>query len=141
MEQYFGEFPGIKAYIEASIGLAQERGYAETLTGRRRYLKDIDSRNGTIRAGAERNAVNMPIQGTAADLIKAAMVRVDADLSRKGLRSRLLLQVHDELVLDVHRDELQLVEDLVRDGMAHALPLDVPIDVDIGTGTTWLDAH
>ena len=141
IKQYFHQFPGIKNYIDAAIGLARERGYAETISGRRRYLPDIDSRNGTIRAGAERNAINMPIQGTAADLIKTAMVKVDKSLSRNGLSSRLLLQVHDELVLDVYRDEVASVEELVHNGMVNAMDFKVPLEVEIGTGSTWLDAH
>ena len=141
MEQYFAQFPGIRGYIDACIAFARDQGYAETRTGRRRYLRDIDSRNGTLRGGAERNAINMPIQGTAADLIKLAMIRIHRELRERGLRSRMLLQVHDELVFDVHLEEVETVCDLVREGMTQALPLDVPMEVEIGTGRNWLEAH
>ncbi len=141
MDQYFAQFPGIRQFIDQSVASARKNGFAETRTGRRRYLRDIDSRNGTLRGAAERNAINMPIQGTAADLIKLAMIRIHRDLAERELRSRMLLQVHDELVFDVHRDEADTVSDLVREGMTSALPLEVPMEVEIGTGRNWLEAH
>jgi DNA polymerase-1 len=112
-----------------------------TLLGRRRYLPDINSANQTVRAQAERVAINAPMQGTAADIIKIAMVRIHKELQQKGLASRLLLQVHDELVLDVQLDEQRSVEDLVREQMEHALKLDVPLVVDMNVGINWLEAH
>ena len=105
IEQYFAQFPGVKGYIDRTIAVARENGYVETMTGRRRYLRDINSRNGTIRMAAERVAINMPIQGTAADMIKIAMIRIAAALKESGLASKLVLQVHDELLLDVVKSE------------------------------------
>ena len=141
VEHYFAQFPGIKAYIDRTIGFAREHGYVETLSQRRRYLREINSRNATVRNAAERNAVNTPIQGTGADMIKLAMIRIHRAFTERGLRSRMVLQVHDELLFEVAREELELVTDLVRDGMISALPLEVPVEVDIGSGTNWLEAH
>ncbi len=141
IETYFERFPGIKQHMETTIAHAREQGYVETLTGRRRYLRDIKSSNWTVRSGAERMAINTPIQGTAADMIKLAMIRVAAALKKEGLRSQMLLQVHDELVFDVYLDEQLLVQPLVEQCMRDALPLKVPVVVDTGTGQNWLDAH
>jgi DNA polymerase I len=141
IDHYFAQFSGVRAYMTRTIELARERGYVETITGRRRYLRDIRSRNATVRSAAERNAVNAPIQGTAADMIKIAMIRLHRELETRRLRSRLLLQVHDELVLDLHQDERAEVCLLVEDAMRNALPLEVPIVVELGTGRTWLEAH
>ncbi|MEN8792634.1 MAG: DNA polymerase, partial [Lentimonas sp.] len=120
---------------------AKENGYVETITGRRRYLRDINSGNGTIRAGAERNAINMPIQGTAADMIKIAMVRIQNSITEKGLNTRMLLQVHDELVFDLDPTEETIVRELIIDGMQSALKLEAPIEIEIGIGDNWLEAH
>ncbi len=138
---YFARYPALKAWQEHTIEFAREHGYVETVTGRRRYLRDITSRNATIRSAAERNAINSPIQGSAADMIKIAMVKILDRFDREGFRSRMLLQVHDELVFDLHRDEADVVPALVGDIMERALPLDVPIVVECGIGNNWLDAH
>jgi DNA polymerase-1 len=143
IEQYFTSYPGIRGYIERTLAEARQRGYVETLTGRRRVLRDLNSANATVRGAAERNAINTPIQGTAADLIKLAMGRIHAEFERRGLRSRMVLQVHDELVFDLCRPEEAAVRELVTDAMCHALPLPhgVPIEVDLGVGANWLEAH
>jgi DNA polymerase-1 len=138
---YFAQFAGIRRYIDTTLEFARTHGWVETVTGRRRYLPDITSANGTIRAGAERNAINTPIQGTAADMIKIAMSRIHGALRRGGLRTRLVLQVHDELLFDLFRPEEPEVRALVEELMRTALPLACPIAVDLGTGATWLEAH
>jgi DNA polymerase-1 len=111
------------------------------VTGRRRYIRDINSSNGTVRAGAERNAINAPIQGTAADMIKLAMINIHAELVRRKLRTRMLLQVHDELVFDLLKSEEKQVLPIVEEKMKTAIPLEVPIEVEVGVGRTWLEAH
>lgn len=141
IESYFAQFPGIKGYLDRTVAEAKERGYVQTLTGRRLFLRDINSANATVRGAAERVAMNMPIQGTAADMIKLAMVRVDAALRNGGLRAKMLLQVHDELLFEVPQNEIDAVRKLVTDAMQHALPLRVPIVVDTGVGDNWLAAH
>ncbi len=143
IEQYFASYPGIRRYMDDTIAFAREKGYVETLTGRRRPLRDINSANGSVRGGAERNAINTPVQGTAADMIKLAMARVQAEIDRRRFRTRLLLQVHDELLLDLHPDEEIDVKPMIEEAMRDALPLpgDVPIVVEMGTGRTWLEAH
>lgn len=141
IEEYFRQYPGVKEFQEKTIAQAREDGYVETLTGRRRHLRDIDSRNAGIRAAAERTAINTPIQGTAADMIKIAMVRVGAMLDEGGYRTRMLLQVHDELVFDLHRDEQGEVVPKIEEAMKNALPLEVPVVVESGTGENWLEAH
>ena len=141
IEQFFASFPGIKDYIDQTIEFAREHGYVKTLSGRRRYLRDINSANGTVRGGAERNAINSPIQGTAADMIKLAMARIGQTLEARQLKSRLLLQVHDELVFDLWESEEAELRQLVWDAMQSALPLEVELEVQIGTGQNWLEAH
>ncbi len=143
IEHYFASYPGIRGYIERTLATARARGYVETLTGRRRVLREINSANATVRGAAERNAINSPIQGTAADMIKLAMGRLHAEFERRGLRTRLVLQVHDELVFDLCRSEEAEVRALVTEAMRHALPLphDVPVEVGLGTGPNWLEAH
>lgn len=141
IESYFAQFPGVKRYLDETVETAGRKGYVETLTGRRRYLRDINSANGTIRAAAERIAMNTPIQGTAADMIKLAMVRVDAALSAGHWKAKMLLQVHDELLLEVPEAEVDAVKPLVVEAMRHALPLRVPVVVDAGVGQNWLEAH
>ena len=123
------------------IEFAREHGYVETVTGRRRYMRDIRSSNGTVRAGAERNAINAPFQGTAADMINIAMGTIHREICQRGLKTRMLLTVHDELVFDLHRTEEAEVRALVEDKMRNAIVLEVPIVVEIGTGETWLEAH
>lgn len=141
IDQYFRQYPGIRTYMDETIQFARRKGYVETVTGRRRYLRDIASRNATVRGAAERNAINAPIQGTAADMIKLAMVKIHAALAGRSLRTKMLLQVHDELVFDLLREEEQVVMPIVEEGMKTALPLDVPIVVEMGTGENWLEAH
>ncbi len=141
IQRYFSRFPKVKQYINDTIAGARREGYVATLTGRRRYLPDINSRNQNIRGNAERQAINMPIQGTAADMIKIAMIRLDRSLREQKLKSRMLLQVHDELVFEVPRGEEKKMTLLVTEGMQDAMPLSVPIRVDVGTGKNWLEAH
>lgn len=141
IENYFKKYSRIKEYMDESIENAREHGYVETILGRRRYLRDINSANATVRGFAERNAINAPIQGSAADMIKVAMINIHNELNKRKLQSRMLLQVHDELVFDVYKKELDEVKILVADKMKTALPLTVPVDVSIGTGHNWLEAH
>jgi len=142
IDGYFAQYPGIKKYMTDTVAYARERGYVETITGRRRYLPDLRSANATVRAAAERNAINMPIQGSSADLIKIAMVQIARVARAENWRSRLLLQVHDELVFDLYLPEKARVLEVVQDRMKNALPeLRVPIVVDTGLGANWLEAH
>jgi DNA polymerase-1 len=141
IQNYFIQYPGVRSYMDREIEDARKRGYVVTLTGRRRYLRDINSSNATIRNATERVAMNTPIQGTAADLIKLAMVKVAALLREGTFKTRMLLQVHDELLFEVPKDEIATVTPLIIDAMQHALPLRVPILVEAGTGTNWLEAH
>ena len=141
IDAYFAQYPAVRAYMERTVAEARDRGYAQTLFGRRRALPDLSSRNTTTRLAAERMAINMPIQGTAADIIKFAMVRIDAELRRRGLRTRMTLQIHDELLFDVPEDELDVVRPLVREAMEHVLTLTVPLSVSLGVGDDWLSAH
>jgi DNA polymerase I len=141
IEQYFARFAGIRAFMDRTIEFAREHGYVETFTGRRRYVRDVRSANGTVRAAAERNAINAPIQGTAADMIKIAMVRIQGEIEKRRLRSRMLLQVHDELVFDLFVPEQEELSAVVTEQMRTALPLEVPIVVESGVGRTWLEAH
>ena len=141
IDNYFKQYPLIKTYMDESIERAREKGYVETMLGRRRYLRDINSANQTVRGFAERNAINAPIQGSAADMIKIAMINIDADLRKKKLKSKMLLQVHDELVFDVLKEELDDVKKMVEHRMKTALPLKVPVEVGMGSGKNWLEAH
>ncbi len=141
MDVYHASFPGIAPFLSEQVERARERGYAETLWGRRRYLPDLMARNRMVRSAAERIAINMPIQGTQADMIKLAMVSIYQRFKREGLRSRLVLQVHDELVFEVPTFELDHVQHLILDAMTSALPLSVPIYVELNYGPTWLEAH
>ncbi|HOP43017.1 MAG TPA: DNA polymerase I [Flavobacteriales bacterium] len=141
IEDYFAQFPGVRSYMDTQIAFAREHGYVKTLMGRRRYLPDITSGNATVRSAAERIAINAPMQGTAADIIKVAMVHIHERIAREGLRSRMLLQVHDELVFDVQQAEADRVQALVREAMEGAMELDVPLVVDMDMGKNWLEAH
>jgi DNA polymerase-1 len=141
IDNYFEQFPGILSYKDQSIELARKNGYAETLMGRRRYLPDINSKNHLIRSGAERNAINAPIQGTAADIIKIAMINLSQKLKERGFKSKMLLQVHDELVFDAHKSEIEDLTPIIRNEMQNAASLSVPLIVDINTGNNWLEAH
>jgi DNA polymerase-1 len=127
--------------MDSAIERVREKGYAETVLGRRRVLRDINSRNATVRQAAERDAINTPIQGSAADLIKVAMVKVDRALKAEGLRAKMVLQIHDELVFDVPRREVEKVKEIVRREMTTALDFGVPLEVGIGIGDNWLEAH
>ena len=142
IEQYFIAYPGIRKYMDDNVAFAREYGYVKTLKGRRRYLRDIDSRNAGLRGHAERNAINAPVQGSAADLIKLAMIDIDRLLIERKMESKMLLQVHDELVFDVPSGEREEVEELVKEAMQNAMPgLDVPLQADLGWGRHWLEAH
>jgi DNA polymerase-1 len=141
IDEYFDKYPGIRDFIESSKESAREKGYAETLLGRRRPLPEIASGDGRLRSFAERIAVNMPIQGTAADMIKIAMIDIDAAIMEESLAARMVLQVHDELVFDVPLGEKERVIELVREKMEAAVELDVPLKVEVGTGADWLEAH
>ena len=141
IDTYYATYPNLRNYIQKQIHFAQENGYVETVLGRRRYLPDIHSRNQVVRGAAERNAVNAPIQGSAADIIKIAMIRIDDELMRRQLQTRMLLQVHDELVFDVPKTELEIVKPLIKEAMENAFSLAVPLVADLGVGDNWLDAH
>lgn len=141
IEQYFEEFPDVKNYMDLSIQKARENEFVETLYGRRRYLKDINSRNAVMRASAERNAINAPIQGTAADIIKIAMIEISKKISEEKLKSKMLLQIHDELIFDTLIEEKDKLKSIVQSCMVNASRLDVPLVVDIGLGNNWLEAH
>jgi DNA polymerase I len=141
IEQYFAQYPGIARYMRDTIAFAQKHGYVETVTGRRRYIRDIRSANQTVRGAAERNAINAPIQGTAADMIKIAMVNIHHALLERNLKTRMLLQVHDELVFDVDKSEEKEARSLIEDKMKNAIPLETPIVVELGSGINWLEAH
>ncbi len=141
IDNYFAQYPSIKKYMDTQINFARENGYVQTLLGRKRWLRDITSQNATVRGFAERNAINAPIQGSAADMIKIAMIQIHREIINKNLKSRMLLQVHDELVFDAHLEELDILKPLIETHMKNALPLEVPVEVGIGSGNNWLDAH
>ena len=141
IDGYFEAFPAIRSFIEDSISFARENGYVETLFGRRRYLPDISARNATVRALAERNAVNAPIQGTSADIIKLAMIRVAQKLKGSGLQSRMVLQIHDELLFEAPAAEVPQLQELVKDVMENVIKLSVPLTVECSSGNNWLEAH
>lgn len=141
IDAYFTEFPSIKRYMDDSINKAKELEYVETILGRRRYLRDINSRNATVRGYAERNAINAPIQGSAADMIKVAMINIHQWMKAENLKSKMIMQVHDELVFDAHVDELPLLKTKVEEFMKTAIPMDVPMEVGMGEGNNWLEAH
>jgi len=141
IDQYFKQYPGVKTYMDSTIAACRKNGYVETLSGRRRWIRDINSANATIRNAAERTAINSPIQGTAADMIKIAMIRIDEKLRELNTRSNMILQVHDELLFDLWPDEKDTVIETVITCMRQAIPMKVPIVVDTGTGANWLEAH
>ena len=141
IESYYTNFPKLKQYIANQVDLARDNGYVETILGRRRYLKNINSHNAIVRAGDERNAVNAPIQGSAADIIKIAMIKIDALLNEGNYKTKMLLQVHDELVFDMHKDELGILKPLIIQEMENAFEFSVPLIVDLGEGQNWLEAH
>ncbi|MBE5317589.1 DNA polymerase I [Pedobacter sp. MR2016-19] len=141
IEQYFAQYPGIKRYMSDTMNFARENGFVETIMGRRRYLRDINSANQTVRGFAERNAINAPIQGSAADMIKIAMINIHKEMKAQNLQSTMTMQVHDELVFDVLRSEKEVMKAIIQDKMANAIKLTVPIVVEIGEGDNWLAAH
>ncbi|MEI7501137.1 MAG: DNA polymerase I [Bacteroidota bacterium] len=141
IHQYFVKYPNIKGYMDSTIESARRSGYVETMMKRRRYIRDITSGNATMRSFAERNAINAPIQGTAADMIKIAMINIFKEMERQQLKSKMILQVHDELVFDVHKNEIELIKPIILEGMKNAIHLDVPVLVDMNTGKNWLEAH
>ena len=141
IETYFKLYPKVKDFMEKSIATAREKGYATTILGRRRTLRDINSRNATARQAAERDAINTPIQGSAADLIKITMVRISRALSENAMRSRMVLQIHDELVFDAPLEEVDRLKEIVHREMTSAIDFGVPLEVEIGTGSNWLEAH
>ena len=141
IDNYFTQYPKVKAYMDLSIEQAREKSYVETLMGRKRFLKDINSRNAVVRGYAERNAINAPIQGSAADIIKLAMINVQNALLKEGFQSKMLLQVHDELVFDARKEELDQLKSMVKKNMEKAIQLSVPLEVDMGIGHNWLEAH
>lgn len=141
IDNYFVQFPGIKSYMDSTINVAREHGYVETLKGRRRYIRDINSKNATVRGFAERNAINAPIQGSAADMIKIAMINIHDWLSKSEFKTKMILQVHDELLFEVPKNEVEAVTPILKKLMEEAMPLKVPVLVESGTGQNWLEAH
>jgi len=141
IEQYFAQYPGIKRYMADTMNFARENGFVETILGRRRYLRDINSANQTVRGFAERNAINAPIQGSAADMIKVAMINIHKDIQERGLQSKMTMQVHDELVFDVLKTEVEEMKEIITHRMRTAIKTSVPIEVEIGEGENWLAAH
>ncbi len=141
IDQYFEQYTGIKTYMNQAILNAREKGYVETIKGRRRYLRDINSANAVVRGFAERNAINAPIQGSSADMIKIAMINIHKAFEEKNLKSKMILQVHDELIFDAHKEEVPVIQPIIHDLMATAIPLKVPVVVDMNTGDNWLEAH
>jgi DNA polymerase-1 len=141
IESYYETYSSLKSFMDKQINFAREHGYVETIFGRRRYLADINSRNGMVRSGAERNAVNAPIQGGSADIIKIAMINIKKRFEQEGIKSKMLLQVHDELVFDALKSELEIIKPIIKHEMENAVKTDVPLIVDMGTGENWLEAH
>ena len=141
IKNYFKEYVGIQNYIDSQVNFAKDNGFVETMLGRRRYLRDINSGNSVVRNFAERNAINAPIQGSSADMIKIAMIEIDKEMTARDMKSKMILQVHDELVFDVCKEELEMIQEIVRDKMLNALPLSIPIEVNLNTGENWLEAH
>lgn len=141
IEAYYASYPNLKTYMNQQVEFARENGYVQTVLGRRRYLKDINSPNAIVRSAAERNAINAPIQGSAADIIKIAMINIHQKLNTQNWQSKMLLQVHDELVFDAHNTEIEALKTLVKNEMENAFQMKVPLEVEIGTGQNWLEAH
>ncbi|MDC1235927.1 DNA polymerase, partial [Flavobacteriaceae bacterium] len=141
IETYYATYPKLRSYMQDQVDFARDNGYVSTVLGRRRYLKDINSQNAIVRGAAERNAVNAPIQGSAADIIKLAMIAIQNRLENKNWKSKMLLQVHDELVFDVPKEEINTLQEMVKKEMENAFEINVPLIVDIGIGNNWLEAH
>ncbi len=141
IDTYYETYPKLKSYMAEQVDFARENGYVQTVLGRRRYLKDINSQNAVVRGAAERNAVNAPIQGSAADIIKIAMINIYNKLVKGNDKTKMLIQVHEELVFDAYKPELDKVKTLIKTEMENAFKLEVPLDVDLGEGDNWLEAH
>ena len=141
IDLYYQTYPKLRSYMAEQVDFARDNGYVETVLQRRRYLKDINSRNAIVRGAAERNAVNAPIQGSAADIIKLAMINIHKRFEKEGFQSKMLLQVHDELVFDAHKDELETIKPIIKHEMENAFTMSVPLDVEMGIGENWLEAH
>ena len=141
IETYYATYPKLRSYMQDQVDFARDNGYVSTVLGRRRYLKDINSQNAIVRGAAERNAVNAPIQGSAADIIKLAMIAIQNRLENENWKSKMLLQVHDELVFDVPKEEINTLQEMVKKEMENAFEINVPLIVDIGIGNNWLEAH
>ncbi|MCC7521092.1 MAG: DNA polymerase I, partial [Flavobacteriaceae bacterium] len=141
IDAYYETYPMLRKYINEQIHLARERGYVETVLGRKRYLNNINSQNAVVRSAEERNAINAPIQGSAADIIKLAMIQIQQLLETGNYKSKMLLQVHDELVFDIYKPELEVLQPLIKTTMENAFTLAVPLEVDMGIGMNWLEAH
>jgi DNA polymerase-1 len=141
IDTYYDTYPKLRAYMSAQVDFARDHGYVQTVLSRRRYLKDINSPNAIVRGAAERNAVNAPIQGSAADIIKIAMINIYNKLALGNFKTKMLLQVHDELVFDVYKPELEEMKTLIKTEMENAFIMDVPLDVEMDIGLNWLEAH
>ena len=141
IDTYYETYPKLRSYMAEQVDFARENGYVETVLNRRRYLKDINSQNAIVRGAAERNAVNAPIQGSAADIIKLAMINIHKRFEKEQFKSKMLLQVHDELVFDAHKDELEIIKPIIKEEMENAYKMTVPLDVEMGIGQNWLEAH
>jgi len=141
IDQYFSKYPGVKSYMDNTIAFARANGYVETMMGRRRYLRDINSGNATVRGFSERNAINAPVQGSSADMIKIAMVNIHETIKAQKLKSKMILQVHDELVFDALKSEVEILKKIVLEKMKSAIQMTVPVEVDMNTGSNWLEAH
>ena len=141
IDTYYETYPTLRSYISKQVDFARDHGYVETILGRRRYLKNINSRNAVVRGADERNAVNAPIQGSAADIIKIAMINLHRIFQEREFKSRMLLQVHDELVFDVHEEEMKTLKPLIKTEMEGAYAMSIPLIVDLGEGQNWLEAH
>jgi DNA polymerase I len=141
IDNYFKEYSSIKNYMDSTVNFARENGYVQTILGRKRWLRDITSANNTVRSYAERNAINAPIQGSAADMIKVAMIKIHHEFKKQGFKSKMVLQVHDELVFDVYKPELETIKPIIEKHMQNAIQLKVPVEVGMGSGSNWLEAH
>jgi len=141
IDNYFEQFGNIKKYMDDTIAFAKDKGYVQTIMGRRRYIRDINSGNATVRGFAERNAINAPIQGSAADMIKLAMINIQKWLRLSNLKTKMILQVHDELLFDAPKDEVEEVQEKIKELMSHAMKLNVPVLVEANSGENWLEAH
>jgi DNA polymerase-1 len=141
IKEYFVQYPGIRNYMDNTVEFAKANGFVETIMKRRRYIRDINAGNSVVRGYAERNAINAPIQGSAADMIKVAMINIYEDMLEQNMRSRMILQVHDELNFDAHMDEVEQLKSIIEKRMKNAIELSVPIEIEMSTGSNWLEAH